>query len=117
MLFLRAACFFAAYNFIRNLLVIYLGGTVLFVLYNIANVLGARVADEHLAGLIDPFGLDTRTVVTKYWTIAERNTRLVPFQGDFLWNRLLWGELDWGCCCFRARCFGWARRPGASHCA
>ena len=88
--FFAGCVFFAAYNFTRNALVIYLGGIVLFVLYNIANVLGSRVADEHLGGLIDPFGLDTHAVVTKYWTIAERNVLLVPFRGDFLWNRLLW---------------------------
>ncbi len=91
--FFAGCVFFAAYNFTRNSLVIYLGGIVLFVLYNIAGVLGNRVADEHLAGLIDPFGLDTRAIVTKYWTIAERNTLLIPFRGDFMWNRLLWGGI------------------------
>jgi hypothetical protein len=28
--------------------------------------------------------------VTQYWTIAEKNARLVPLEGALLWNRLLW---------------------------
>ena len=43
-----------------------------------------------LAALVDPFGSRAVSVLTEYWTIAERNTRLVPLEGVLLWNRLLW---------------------------
>ena len=89
--FFAGCIFFAAYLFTRSSLVIYLGGIVLFLLYAIAGVVTTNLNNEHLAGLLDPFGLDTRTVVTKYWTIAERNTKMLPFgSGDMLENRLLW---------------------------
>ncbi len=89
--FFAGCVFFAAYLFTRSSLVIYLGGIVLFLLYSISGVVTTNLSNERLAGLLDPFGLDTRTVVTKYWTIAERNTKLIPFgSGEMLENRLLW---------------------------
>ncbi|MVN78142.1 hypothetical protein GO988_17575 [Hymenobacter sp. HMF4947] len=95
--FFAGCIFFAAYLFTRSSLVIYLGGIVLFLLYVIAGVVTTNLNNEHLAGLLDPFGLDTRTVVTKYWTIAERNTKMLPFgSGDMLENRLLWAAVGLG---------------------
>lgn len=92
--FFAGCVFFSAYLLTRSSLVIYLGGIVLFLLYQIAGVVTTNLSNEHLAGLLDPFGLDTRTVVTKYWTIAERNTNLLPFgSGDMLQNRLLWAGI------------------------
>ncbi|MGI4865966.1 MAG: ABC transporter permease/M1 family aminopeptidase [Janthinobacterium lividum] len=92
--FFAGCIFFAAYLFTRSSLVIYLGGILLFLLYVIAGVVTTNLSNEHLAGLLDPFGLDTRTVVTKYWTIAERNTKLISFtSGDMLENRLLWSAV------------------------
>jgi len=94
--FFAGCIFFAAYAFTRNALVVYLGGIVLFLLYQIALVMTTQIKDEHLASLLDPFALSTRTIVTKYWTIAERNTLLVPLQGAFLQNRLLWSGIGLG---------------------
>ena len=34
--------------------------------------------------MLDPFGTLATSRVTEYWTIAERNTRLVPFEGLLL---------------------------------
>jgi hypothetical protein len=50
-----------------------------------------RDADNRtLAALVDPFGSRAVGVLTEYWTISERNLRLVPLEGVLLWNRLLW---------------------------
>ncbi|WP_223650429.1 ABC transporter permease/M1 family aminopeptidase [Hymenobacter psoromatis] len=89
--FFAGCVFFAAYALTRSSLVVYLGGIVLFLLYQISLVVTTNLSNERLAALLDPFGLDTRTVVTKYWSIAERNTKLLPFgSGAMLENRLLW---------------------------
>jgi len=43
-------------------------------------------------------------VLTEYWTIAERNTRLIPLEGVLLWNRALWvgvGLIVCGLCFWR----------------
>src|SRR6185369_9997755 len=46
--------------------------------------------NKTIAALIDPFGSRAMSLVTEYWTIAERNTLPIPFEGLLLWNRLLW---------------------------
>ena len=55
-----------------------------------ALAISVRVDNRTLAALIDPFGSRALSVLTEYWTIAERNTRLVPLEGVLLWNRTLW---------------------------
>src|SRR6202521_5151646 len=45
---------------------------------------------DHIRSLFDPFGVNTFTVVTKYWTVADKNTLSLSFSGLLLWNRLLW---------------------------
>jgi hypothetical protein len=42
------------------------------------------------ASLIDPFGFSAFGEATRYWTVSERNTMLVPIQGLFLANKLIW---------------------------
>ena len=49
------------------------------------------VENETLASLLDPFGPRVPSAIaTKYWTVAERNTRILELAGTFLQNRLLW---------------------------
>jgi hypothetical protein len=45
---------------------------------------------DHIRSLFDPFGVNTFGVVTKYWTVADKNTLSSSFSGLLLWNRLLW---------------------------
>lgn len=40
--------------------------------------------------LLDPFGLRTLSALTKYWTVADKNTEVLPFAGPLLTNRLVW---------------------------
>ncbi|GAA4054868.1 M1 family aminopeptidase [Hymenobacter glaciei] len=40
--------------------------------------------------LLDPFGLRTLSSLTKYWTVAEKNTEVLAFAGPLLTNRLVW---------------------------
>ncbi len=46
--------------------------------------------NQTIAGLLDPFGGTAFEIVTRYWTVDEKNTLLLPMHGIFLWNRLLW---------------------------
>jgi ABC-type transport system involved in multi-copper enzyme maturation permease subunit len=43
-----------------------------------------------VAALLDPFGLSSFFEQTRYWTVAEKNSRLVPMTGALLLNRALW---------------------------
>jgi ABC-2 type transport system permease protein len=43
-----------------------------------------------LVAMLDPFALSSFFEVTRTWSIAEKNTALVPLAGSLLANRLLW---------------------------
>jgi len=40
--------------------------------------------------VFDSLGLIMFQNVTRYWTVVERNTQLVKWSGEFLYNRLVW---------------------------
>ncbi len=46
--------------------------------------------NQQLAGLLDPFGFQAFGLVTRYWTPAEQNSRLLPLWSLFGANRLIW---------------------------
>ena len=45
---------------------------------------------DRIRSLFDPFGVTTFAAVTRYWTVADKNTLFLSFSGLLLWNRLLW---------------------------
>ncbi|WP_310396020.1 M1 family aminopeptidase [Hymenobacter sp.] len=92
---LFAGCiFFAAYLVFRSPLVVYLGGIVLFVCYQVSLTFSGRVSSDHLFAQLDPFGLAAKRIDTQFWTIAERNTRAPDFLGgELLQNRLMWAAV------------------------
>src|ERR1019366_7131506 len=73
-----------------GMLPVYVGAVVLVLGYLIAGSLISNIDNRSLAALLDPFGGGAAERLTEYWTIAEKNTRLVPLTGVFLWNRVLW---------------------------
>ncbi|MBB6050304.1 ABC transporter permease/M1 family aminopeptidase [Armatimonas rosea] len=85
-----SALFFVFGTLTRSLLAIYLQGVLVFVGWAIALALLGSVENRMLASLFDPFGLASTGVVTRYWTLAEKNTQLLPLTGALLYNRLLW---------------------------
>ncbi|HUM10082.1 MAG TPA: ABC transporter permease [Myxococcaceae bacterium] len=87
---LMASVFFALAVLTRRMLPVYVGAIVALLGYFIGVNLAGDVERRTLAALVDPFGLLAVDSVTHYWSIAEKNTRLLALQGDFLWNRLLW---------------------------
>jgi len=87
---LTAAIFFALVALTRQMLPNYVGGALLLIGYLLAGSLLSDIDDKRLAGLIDPFGLRAQSALTEYWSIADKNTRLVPISGVLLANRLIW---------------------------
>ena len=53
---------------------------------------------DRIRALFDPYGVNAFVVVTKYWTVADKNILSLSFNGLLLWNRLLW--LAVGCAAF-----------------
>lgn len=88
-LLLTGALFFTLATLTRQMLANHVGGVVLLVGYLLASTAG-DLDDQRLAAYLDPFGMATIDYATRYWTPAEQNLLLLPFEGVVLWNRLLW---------------------------
>ena len=84
------AVFFTLGALGRRMLPVYIAGVVVLVGYLIAGRLLRDIDNRSVAALIDPLGSTALGVLTRYWSPAEKNTRLVPLAGELLWNRALW---------------------------
>ena len=82
--------FFCLAALTRRMLPVYIASVLLLVGYLAAQGLLRDMDNKTLAALLDPFGVTANAKLTEYWSISERNTRLVPLEGLLLWNRLLW---------------------------
>jgi ABC-2 type transport system permease protein len=89
-LFFTGALFFGLAALSRRILPVYVASVVLLMGYLMGGNLLQKLDTKWLAALVDPFGLYAVQTVTEYWTMAERNTLLVPLEGWFLLNRLVW---------------------------
>jgi ABC-type transport system involved in multi-copper enzyme maturation permease subunit len=93
-LFIFGAIFFVLAALTRRMLPVYVAGVVMMIGYLVAPSLARDLDYKTLAALIDPFGTTALIRLTEYWTIAERNARLVPFEGVYLANRLIWSAFS-----------------------
>ena len=87
---ITGAIFFAIATLTRSLLYTYAGVVVFFVGYAVAGIFLDNLDNRNLAALVDPYGFGAFELVTRYWTVAEKNTGLMPLRGILLWNRLMW---------------------------
>jgi ABC-2 type transport system permease protein len=89
-LLLAGAIFFAVAALTRSVMITYSSVVGFFVLYGVATSALDNVEREAVAGLLDPFGFAAFSLATRYWTVFQKNTEVIPLEGIFLWNRLLW---------------------------
>ena len=85
-----AAVIFTIAVLTRSTVISFLGGLLLLVANIVSSIFTQKLENEKLASLIDPFGNDAFSYMTKYWTVADRNTHALGFVGLLLWNRLIW---------------------------
>jgi hypothetical protein len=85
-----AAILFSVAMLTRSTMASFLGGLVLLVGYGVSSYFTDKLDNEPLAAMLDPFGVRAFVLVTKYWTVAEKNTLVVYPAGLLLWNRVLW---------------------------
>jgi ABC-2 type transport system permease protein len=83
------ALFFAAGVLTRNPFAIYTLGIFLLVADTLAGELRKNVDSFRVTALSDPLGFSTFEVMTRYWTVVEKNTLTVPLSGYMLLNRLM----------------------------
>ena len=74
----------------RNTILSFIGSIALLVGYGISQSLIRDVENEVWGAILDPFGLRTFSVATKYWTVDDRNTLSLGFEGLVLLNRAVW---------------------------
>jgi len=89
-IFIFGSIFFVLAALTRRMLPVYVASVVMMIGYIVAPTLARDLDYKTLAALIDPFGTTALIRMTEYWTIAERNTRMVPFEGVYLINRAIW---------------------------
>ncbi|WP_424961536.1 M1 family aminopeptidase [Ekhidna sp.] len=89
-LFFTSALFFVTGALSRKMVTVYVQWILLFAVYQIALILTREVDNRDLAALIDPFAIRTIANKIQYWTVAEQNSMVVPFEGVVMWNRLMW---------------------------
>lgn len=92
-LWFASGLFFAVIVFSKNIKAIYSGGVVVFVLYAISSIFTGDLDNQDLVKLIDPFGLNSVGIQTRYMTPYEQNNFLLPITGSLLTARFLWSGL------------------------
>lgn len=88
--FFIGSFFFAAATLTRKLLLSYVGGILLFVLYSFVEGAVMSLENTEYVGLFNPFGATTLGQITQYWTVVEQNEMVIPVTGPLIANRLLW---------------------------
>lgn len=91
-IFFVGALLFCVAALSRRIVVVYLQGVALFAIYLILfiSVVTTNRLDRFWASVADPITLILTVSATRYWTVAERNSKLLEWSGVFLYNRLLW---------------------------
>ena len=80
---------FAVANLTRSTMLTYMAVVAYLVGFAVSQTLLDNPEMRSLAALIDPFGAAAWAEATRNWTAFERNAELVPLEGLFLQNRLL----------------------------
>ncbi|AHG90273.1 hypothetical protein J421_2736 [Gemmatirosa kalamazoonensis] len=111
-LFISAA-FFAAGALTRNQFVVYTMGIFLLVAWSVTGQLTRDLRNDWIGALLDPFGIQPFTLATRYWTVADKNTLLVPLSGFVLWNRLAWLAVSGGLVALTLGAFRFRAQPAS----
>jgi ABC-2 type transport system permease protein len=82
--------FFIIAALTRAIAPVYVAGVIALIGYLLAGNLLGDMENKTLAALIDPIGTVPLDVLTRYWSVADKNVRQIPFTGVLLWNRLIW---------------------------
>jgi hypothetical protein len=85
-----AAVIFAVAALTRSTITSFIAALVLLVGYAVSDAFLSDIRNETIAAITDPFGARAFDLMTKYWTVSDRNKLSLGWEGLLLWNRLLW---------------------------
>ena len=88
-LFALCAVLFALATVLRSMMASYIGAVVMVMGYLITTgVVGQKIEYRQAFARFDPIGMGAVDDLTRYWTQAEMNNRLVEFSGNLAFNRI-----------------------------
>ena len=87
---LIAAIIFAIAVLTRSTIASFVGALILLTAYSVAQAFATDLKNETIAALLDPFAIRTYGLVTKYWTVSDKNHIVLGWSGLLLWNRIIW---------------------------
>ncbi len=88
-IFLICAVLFAIATLLRSMMAAYVGAIVLVMGYLITSgAVGQKIEYREIVARWEPLGTSALGEVTRYWTQAELNNRLIDLSGVVLFNRL-----------------------------
>ncbi len=74
----------------RSTITSFIGALVLLTAYGVSQGMMSDLKNETMAILLDPFGARAFSLLTKYWTVSERNAHPLGFAPLLVINRLIW---------------------------
>ena len=87
--FMTSAIFFALATVTRSMGWTFVGVVVFVIGYTVATSALGKPELEPIMARWEPFGMSALGLVTRYWTVADRNSLLPPLVGVLGWSRLL----------------------------
>lgn len=89
-LFFFACILYSLAILFKNQIVPFVGAIALLLLYIVSQTIASDMDKEWIAMLTDPLGGMSTSLMSKYYTVADKNAHAVPLQGSFLLNRIIW---------------------------
>lgn len=74
----------------KKKLYVNMSAVLMYLVYTGVMAFNSKLDLKEITAIFDMFGLSTLGLMTENWTIAQRNTELLPFSSYFMYNRLLW---------------------------
>jgi len=109
---LGGAILFTIAALARKVIPVYLGAIGIFISYIVAANYWSSIESPLLSTLADPLAINALLAMTRYWTPAELETRLIGFPTMLLWNRVLWLAVAAGLLAVLHRRFRFAHAAG-----
>ena len=88
--FIIGIIFFSVGVLSRRMVVIFTQALFFLMLYLAGQALLGQLDNRDIAARLDIFGIRAVNELTRYWPVAEQNSRLVLMEGILLQNRLIW---------------------------
>ena len=88
--FVLSTLFYAIALRFRSIMAVYLTALALLIIYVVSAAIFDEPNQRQILAIIDPFGINTFSEVTSYWTPFDKNTLTVQLTQEVIINRVLW---------------------------